>query len=86
MRQIEKDFFFETYADYFEGHEILFKRNVFTNEVFVVLNDELAQSLGFNSLNQMMADDEVLDRLNEYKKTTGEFPIKHPRRDINFNK
>jgi len=48
-----------------------------TNEVFVVLNDALAQSFGFENVNQMMADDEVPDKLNEYKKLTGEFPVKN---------
>lgn len=76
MKLLDKDFFFETYADEFDGYNILIKRNVFTNEIFVVLNDSLAQSFGFENVNQMMSDDEVLDKLNEIKKLTGEFPIK----------
>ena len=77
MTLIDKDFFFETYLDTFEGHEILFKRNVFTHEIFVVLNDALAQSFGFENVTQMMADDKVLDLLNEYKRLTGEFPVRN---------
>ena len=77
MKLIDKDFFFETYSGAFVGHEILFKHNVFTNELFVVLNDSLAQSFGFENVTQMMADDEVLDKLNEIKRLTGEFPVKN---------
>lgn len=75
MKLVDKDFFFEVYAGEYKGHEILFRRNVFTNEISLELSDEFAQSLGFKNLTEMMSDDGVLDKLNEYKKTTGDFPI-----------
>ncbi len=57
------------------GHEILLRGNVFTNEISIVLSDELAQTFGFSNLTEMMSDYGVLNKLNEYKKTTGDFPI-----------
>lgn len=75
MKLVYQDFFFQYHSDYYEGHEITFRRNVFTNEIVILFNDELARAFGFVSVEDMMLDDDVLDKMNEIYRQTGIFPV-----------
>lgn len=37
MKLIEQNFFFQVYTDNFEGHEVIWRRNVFTHELTLQL-------------------------------------------------
>lgn len=75
MKLVYKDFFFEHFACYFQGCEIIVRQNVFSKEITFLLTDEFAKCLGYESVEKMMLDDNILDGLNEIYKETGVFPI-----------
>lgn len=75
MKLIGQDFFIQVYADKFEGHEVIWRRNVFSGELTLQLTDEVARLFGFDNVEQMMLNDEVLDRLNDCYRRTGIFPL-----------
>ncbi len=41
-----------------------------------MLTEDTAHLFGFENIQEMMSNDKVLDIINEFKKETGEFPIK----------
>lgn len=74
MNLISQTLTHEYYLGDFEGHTVRFVKNKRTGELKVNAED-LATILGYESLEQMMLDDKVLDLCNEVKEGTGVFPI-----------
>ena len=58
----------------FEGIDVRFTKNLLTNKINMSAED-LSKVMGFDSLEQMMGDDQVLDCINESYRETGIFPI-----------
>ena len=74
MRLVKTIFPNEIWESEYEGITAQFLKNVFTNELSVNAH-HYALCIGYESLEDMMLDDEVLDACNEIKKETGVFPI-----------
>ena len=74
MRLVKTIFPNEIWESEYEGITVQFLKNVFTNELSVNAH-HYALCIGYESLEDMMLDDEVLDACNEIKKETGVFPI-----------
>ena len=74
MRLVKTIFPNEIWESEYEGITVQFLKNIFTNELSVNAH-HYAQCIGYESLEDMMLDDEVLDACNEIKKETGVFPI-----------
>ena len=64
----------EIWESEYKGKTVQFVKNVFTNEISVNAH-HFAQCIGYDSLEDMMMDDNVLDACNEIKEETGIFPI-----------
>ena len=64
----------EIWLGNFEGTDVRFTKNLLTNEINMSAQD-LSKVMGFDSLEQMMGDDQVLDCINESYRETGIFPI-----------
>ena len=64
----------EIWESQYEGKTVQFMKNIITNELSVNAH-HYALCIGYESLEDMMLDDEVLDACNEIKKETGVFPI-----------
>ena len=64
----------EIWESEYEGKTVQFIKNVFTNEISVNAH-HFAQCIGYDSLEDMMLDNDVLDACNEIKEETGIFPI-----------
>lgn len=64
----------EIWESHYEGNTVQFMKNIFTNELLVNAH-HYALCIGYESLEQMMQDNDVLDACNEIKKETGVFPI-----------
>ena len=75
MKQIDEDFFFKYYIDYFQGNPIQIRKNKFTNEIMFDAND-LCKALGVNeSFNDFLATDDGLDFINGWKKNHPDVPF-----------
>lgn len=74
MKLIERTTDYEIYLDCFMGNSVRIKKDLRTNEVSFFAED-VATVLGYESLDGMMQDDDVLDCINEEHKRTGVFPI-----------
>ncbi len=75
MKLLSLDFFFQIYAEEIDGIELIWRKNVFTNDIEYLLTDELAQMNGFDSVEAMMMDNDMLDAMNEFKEQYGVFPV-----------
>ena len=64
----------EIWLGNFEGTDVRFTKNLLTNEINMSAED-LAKVMGFDSLEDFMADDSTLDCINESYRETGVFPI-----------
>ena len=64
----------EVWQDEYEGQKVQFTKNLLTGEIHVNAQD-FAKVIGFDSLEDMMSDNKILDCINEVKKETGIFPI-----------
>ena len=64
----------EVWESEYEGQKVQFTKNLSTGEIHVNARD-FARVIGFNSLEEMMMDDKILDCINEVKAETGVFPI-----------
>jgi len=64
----------EIWESQYEGKTVQFLKNVFTNELSVDAH-HFALCIGYESLDDMMLDNEVLDACIEIKQETGIFPI-----------
>lgn len=74
MRIIKTTATHEVWQSEYEGQEVQFTKNLLTNEIRMDAN-HLAKVMGFDSLQEMMADDEILDCINESYRETGVWPI-----------
>ena len=74
MRLIKTTPTHEVWEDLYENQVVQFTKNLLTDEVHMNAN-HLAKIMGFDSLQHMMADDEILDCIIESHKETGIFPI-----------
>ena len=75
MKQIDEDFFFKYYIDYFQDNPIRIRQNKFTNEVMFDAND-LCKALGLNnSFKDFLSTDKGLDFINEWKKDNPNTPF-----------
>jgi hypothetical protein len=74
MRIIKTTPTHEIWEDEYEGNKVQFTKNLLTDEIHVNAKD-FARVIGFNSLEDMMMDDKILDCINEVKEETGVFPI-----------
>lgn len=74
MRLIKTTPTYEVWKDYFEGVEVLFTKDLKTQEIHMNA-ESLAKIMGYGSLEDMLGNDEVLDLMNEVKEETGVFPI-----------
>ena len=67
---------YELYYGFFEGHKVLFRKNLDTGATALELTDEVARRIfGYRDLEDMLSSDLILDTLNEFKEKLGEFPI-----------
>lgn len=64
----------EVWESEYEGQKVQFTKNLLTDEMHVNAND-LAKIMGFDSLEEMMMQDDILDCMNEVKNETGVFLI-----------
>jgi hypothetical protein len=64
----------EIWRGEYEGKNVQFLKDRLTGEISVNAHD-FAQVMGYESLDDMMLDDNVLDTCNEIKEETGVFPI-----------
>lgn len=74
MRIIKTSPTHEVWQDEFEGNKIQFTKNLSTGQIHVNARD-FARVIGFNSLEEMLLQDEILDCINQIKAETGIFPI-----------
>lgn len=74
MKLINRTPTHEIWEGQYEGKTVRFTKNIFTNEVSVNAQD-FARAIGYQSLEDMMLDDNILDACNEIKEETGVFPI-----------
>jgi prophage antirepressor-like protein len=74
MELIERTTDYEIYLDCFMGNTVRIKKDLKTNAISFFAED-VATVLGYESLEGMMGDDNVLDALNDEHKRTGVFPI-----------
>jgi hypothetical protein len=73
MKLTDEDNFFQYYSSFFQGVEITFRRNKFTNELMVLFTDEIAQKIfGFDSVEKMMQDSKIQELMKEFYKQTNE--------------
>jgi hypothetical protein len=64
----------EIWESKYQGKTVQFLKNLFTNEISVDAH-HFAQCIGYNSLEDMMSDNDILDACIEIKQETGIFPI-----------
>ena len=64
----------EIWESEYKGKTVQFVKNVFTNEISVNAH-HFAQCIGYDSLEDMMLDNDVLDACIDIQKETGIFPI-----------
>ena len=62
------------YESYFEGQKVIMMQDRKTGEIHLNA-DDTAKILGYDSLEEMMLDDAILDALNEEYQEKGVFPI-----------
>jgi prophage antirepressor-like protein len=62
------------YLDFFEGIPIRILKDIKTNEISFFAED-VAKALDYDSLENFMGSDEVLDMMNEVHSETGSYPI-----------
>jgi hypothetical protein len=74
MRLVNTTLTHEIWESQYEGKTVQFMKNIFTNEISVNAHN-FAQVIGYDSLEDMMLDDNVLDACNEITAETGVFPI-----------
>ena len=74
MRIIKTTATHEVWESEYEGKKVQFTKNLLTDEIHVNAQD-FAKVIGFDSLEEMMSDDKIMDCINEVKKETGIFPI-----------
>jgi len=58
-----------------DGHEVVLRENMQTGARQILLNEEFAHLCGKRNIEDLMADDGVLDLANELWKLKGEFPL-----------
>lgn len=66
---------YEYYLDYFQGMPVKILRDRKTGEIFFDAGS-VTKCLGYESTQDMMSQDEVLDLINQHKRETGESPLK----------
>ena len=64
----------EVWEDSYENQVVQFTKNLLTDEIHVNAED-FAKVMGYDSLQDMMMDDKILDCMNEVKEEIGKFPI-----------
>lgn len=74
MKLINRTPTHEIWEGQYEGKTVQFFKNIRTDEITVNAHD-FAQVMGYESLDDMMLDDNILDACNEIKEETGVFPI-----------
>ena len=85
MKKIDEDHYFEYYQDFFQGIEIMHRRNKFTGETMILFTDEMAQKMfGFESVERMMHDEKIQSHMQEFHRTTNE-PLFRPSIDFKVN-
>ncbi|WDF79557.1 hypothetical protein PQ469_06010 [Mucilaginibacter sp. KACC 22773] len=75
MQIIEDTETHTTGIGYFQGNLMKFKKDKKTDEISMCA-EGVAKALGFKDTHEMLSNDQVLDKLNQYKKATGEWPLK----------
>ena len=66
----------EHYIDVVDGKPLRFLKNLQTGQI-EIMADDLALMLGFESVHEMMSDNDVLDLMNEEKELTGKYPFRN---------
>lgn len=75
MVLVDYDSEYEYYLLYFRRTYVIVFRDRATNEIMFEMNS-LSACLGFESVEEMMIDDEVLDIVSDQMKRTGESPFR----------
>lgn len=71
-RLIHQDLLFDYYADHYGDLEVQFRRNKVTDEIHIMLTDEMAQKIfGFDSVEAMVRDQKINDLAIQFQKETG---------------
>ena len=74
MRLIKTTATHEIWQSFYDGLPVQFTKNLLTQELHVNAED-LAKVMGFDSLQSMMANDQILDCINQVKQETGIWPL-----------
>jgi hypothetical protein len=72
---VQYKIFYKKFTKDFQGYEISWRTNVFTGQMDIEINDEFAFFFGFQSLEKMMMNNEILDFANSITQQLGEFPF-----------
>ncbi len=81
MKENELQFLYEAdgrkyYRSFYDGIEVIWLQDVHNPYDLLISAESFAQIHGFASLEEMMADDATLDKINEYMTETGSpFPF-----------
>lgn len=75
MTLLKTDNNYEYYLDFFEGKPVKIMRDRKTSEILFD-GESVAAYLGYDSMQTMMSQDEVLDCINEHTKETGTSPLR----------
>ncbi len=84
MKEIEIQYLYEAgghryYRSFYENTEIIWSQDANDPSDLLISAESFAQIQGFASFEEMMADDTMLDKINEFMKETGSpFPFKTP--------
>lgn len=64
------------FRGYYKGNEVIFVHDKRNPENFIISGDSIAKVLGYGCFDEMMSDDKMLDKMNQYMKETGNtFPL-----------
>ena len=74
MKLIDQTETHEYYLDTFNGSEVRLVKDIETG-TFSIFTEDLAKALGFESEEQMLSSDIMLDYMNVVGQETGKFPL-----------
>ncbi len=77
MRKIDEDTYFEYYQSFFQGIEMMHRRNKLTRETMIMFTDEMAKKIfGFKNVETMMQDEKIQQLMQEYSQKTNDVLFK----------